>query len=96
MTLEMFVSVSLYISLCMFTVSNVLLMSTAIATVHCGGLRLLKPFVIWWKMLCKAVCVECLYLNPCSRKIIAMFPVMYGNSVFCSLLAMSDRSDMGW
>ena len=59
----MFVSVSLCISLCMFTVSNALLMSKA--TVRCGGLQLLKPFVIWWQMMYKAVCVECLCLNPC-------------------------------
>ena len=64
MMLGMFVSVSLCISLCMFTVSNALLMSKATATVHCGALGLLKPFVIWWQILYKAVCVECLCLNP--------------------------------
>ena len=55
MMLGMFVNVSLCTSLCMFTVSNALLMSKATATVHCGGLGLLKPFVTWWQMLCKAV-----------------------------------------
>ena len=59
MMLGMFVSVSL----CMFTVSNALLMSKVTAAVRCGGLGLLKPFLIWWQMLSKAVCVECLYLN---------------------------------
>ena len=49
----------------MFTVSNALLMSKVTATVRCGGLGLLKLVVIWWQMLCKAVCVECLCLNPC-------------------------------
>ena len=63
--LGVFVSVSLCISLCMFTASNTLLMFKATATVCCGGLGLLKPFVIWWQMLCKAVCVECLRLNTC-------------------------------
>ena len=24
---------------------------------------IVKPFVIWWQLLCKAVYVECLYLN---------------------------------
>ena len=43
----------------MSTVSNALFMSKATATMHYGGLGLLKPFVIWWQMLCKAVCVEC-------------------------------------
>ena len=61
--LGMFVSGSLCMSLCMFAVSNALLMSKATVTVRCGGLGLLKPF--WWQMLCKAVCVECLCLNPC-------------------------------
>ena len=61
MMLGMFVSVSL----CMFTVLNAMLMSKGTATVCCGGIRLLKLFVIWWEMLCKAVCVECLCLNPC-------------------------------
>ena len=61
MMLGMFGSVSL----CMFTVSNALLMSKVTATVRCGGLGLLKLVVIWWQMLCKAVCVECLFLNPC-------------------------------
>ena len=38
MMLGVFVSVSLCISLCMFTVLNALLTSKAIATVRCGGL----------------------------------------------------------
>ena len=45
--------------LMMFAVSNALLMSKATATVHCRGLILLKLFVIWWQMLCKAVFVKC-------------------------------------
>ena len=65
MMLVMFVSVSWCISWCMFTVSNALLMSKAIATVRCEGLGLLKPLVIWWQMLCKVVCDECLRLNTC-------------------------------
>ena len=59
--LGMFVSVRL----CMFTVSNTLLMFKATLTVRCKGLGLLKPPVVWWQMLCKAVCVECLCLNSC-------------------------------
>ena len=58
MMLGMFVSVNL----CMFTVSNALLMSQVTATVRCGGLGLLKPVLIWWQMLCKAKCVECYVL----------------------------------
>ena len=40
----MFVSVNLRISLCMFTVSNALLMSKATATVRCEGLGLFEAF----------------------------------------------------
>ena len=43
MMLRMFVSVTL----CMFIVSNTLLMSKATTTARCGGLGLLKPFIIW-------------------------------------------------
>ena len=50
-------------SLHMFTVSNSLLIPKAAATLHCGGLRLLNPIVIWWQILYKAMCVECLHLN---------------------------------
>ena len=57
---------------CMFTVSNALLISKATATVCCGGFGLLKPFVIWWQMLCKAVCVECLCWNPCCSEMIGI------------------------
>ena len=48
----------------MLTVTNVWLMSKATVTVHCEGLGLLKPFVIWWQM-CKPLCVDCLCLNSC-------------------------------
>ena len=44
MMLEMFVSMSL----CMFTVSNALLIFKATATVRFRDLGLLKSYVIWW------------------------------------------------
>ena len=90
MMLRMFISVSLCISLYMFTVSNALVMSKATATVRCENLGLLKPFVIWWQILCKAVCVERLCLNPCRSEMIEIF-FMCGNSV----LAMGERSYIG-
>ena len=55
MVFGMFVSVSL----CMFAVSN-----TAHIQSYCNS-ALLWPFVIWWQMFCKAVCVKGLFLNPC-------------------------------
>ena len=51
---------SLRISLCMFIVSNALLVLKATASVPCGAVGLLNPIVIWWQMLSKAFCFECL------------------------------------
>ena len=38
---------------------NALLIPKATATVHGGGLGLLKPLALWWQMLCKVVYGEC-------------------------------------
>ena len=65
MVCGMFVCVSLSISVCMFTVSNALLMSHATAMVRVGGMGWLKPVATVLLMLCSAVFVECLVLNPC-------------------------------
>ena len=63
MVCGMFVCVSLSINVCMFTVSNALLMSNATAMVRVGGMGWLKPVAT--VMLCSAVFVECLVLNTC-------------------------------
>ena len=52
-------SVSLSINVCMFTVSNALLMSSATAMVRVGGMGWLKPVATVLLMLCSAVFVEC-------------------------------------
>ena len=65
MVCGMFVCVSLSINVCMFTVSNALLMSNATAMVRVGGMGWLKPVATVLLMLCSAVFVECLVLNPC-------------------------------
>ena len=65
MVCGMFVCVSLSINVCMFTVSNALLMSNATAMVRVGGMGWLKPLATVLLMLCSAVFVECLVLNPC-------------------------------
>ena len=65
MVCGMFVCVSLSINVCMFTVSNALLMSSATAMVRVGGMDWLKPVATVLLMLCSAVFVECLVLNPC-------------------------------
>ena len=85
----MFLYCSLYVSLFMLTVSNVLLMSSATVTMRCGGLFWLKPvatMVLF--MLCSAVRVEWLLLKSCS---VAMLFLMYGSSVFF----MTERRKMG-
>ena len=60
-----FVCVSLSICVCMFTVSNALLMFNATAMVRVGGMGWLKPVATVLLILCSAVFVECLVLNPC-------------------------------
>ena len=69
----MFVCVSLSINVCMFTVSNALLMSNATAMVRVGWL---KPVATVLLMVCSAVFVECLVLNPCCVVMFGMFCVM--------------------
>ena len=66
MVCGMFVCVSLSINVCMFTVSNALLMSNATAMVRVCGMGWLKPVVF----------VECLVLNPCCVVMFGMFCVM--------------------
>ena len=63
----MFVCVSLYVSVCMFTVSNALLMSNVTAIVLVAGMGWMKPVATVLLMLCSVlfVFVECLVLNPC-------------------------------
>ena len=76
MVCGMFVCVSLSINVCMFTVSNALLMSSATAMVRVGGMSWLKPVAAVLLMLCSAVFVECLALNPCCVGMFGMFCVM--------------------
>ena len=59
MVCGMFVCVSLSINVCMFTVSNALLMSNATSMVRVGGMGWLKPVATVLLMLCSAVFVEC-------------------------------------
>ena len=72
----MFVCVSLSVNVCMFTVSNALLMSNATAIVRVGRMGWLKPVATVLLMLWSAVFVECLVLNPCCVVMFGMFCVM--------------------
>ena len=74
MVCGMFVCVSLSINVCMFTVSNALLMFNATAMVRVGGMGWLKPVATVLLMFCSVV--ECLVLNPCCVVMFAMFCVM--------------------
>ena len=65
MVCGMLVCMSLSINVCMFTVSNALLMSNATAMVRVGGVGWLKPVASVLLILCSTVFVECLVLNPC-------------------------------
>ena len=61
----LFVCCSICVSVCILTVSNVLLMSSATVIVRSGGLFWLKPNNNMVFMLCSAVLVEWLLLKPC-------------------------------
>ena len=73
-----------------------LLMSSAIVVVCSGGLFRLKPVAMVLFMLCSAVLVEWLLLKPCCVEMCEMVFVMYGSSsVFSSVFAITERSEMG-
>ena len=91
----MFVCVSLSINVCMFTVSNALLVSNATEIVRVGGMGWLKPVATVLLMLCSAVFVECLVLNPCCVVMYGMFCVMYERITFSGVFAITDRRDNG-
>ena len=76
----------------MLTVSNALLMSSATVIVRSSGLFWSKPVAIVLFMLCSAVLVEWLLLKPCS---VEMCGMLYGSSVFSSVFAITERSEMG-
>ena len=56
--------------------SNDLLMYNATAMVRVDGMGWLKPVATVLLMLCSAVFVECLVLNPCCVVMFGMFCVM--------------------
>ena len=84
---------SLSINVGMFTVSNALFMSNATPIVRVGGLGWLKP-VATVLMLCSAVLVECLVLNPCCVVMFGMFCVIYGRITFSNVFAITDSRDI--
>ena len=71
-----------YVRVCMLTVSNALLLSSATVIVRSGGLFWWKPVTMVLFMLCSAVLVDWLLLKPCWVEICGILFVMYGSSVF--------------
>ena len=87
MVCGMLVCENVYVNVCMFAVSNALLMSNDSA---CGWNGLVETF-------CDSVVdiVECLVLNPCCVVMFGMFCVMYGRITLSSVVAITDRRDIG-
>ena len=67
---------SFLISVCMFIVSNSLLISSTTVIVRAGGAILLNPFATGLSTVCSAVTVECRILYPCCVVVFGMFTVM--------------------
>ena len=88
----MFVCSSFLISVCMFIVSKVLLISSATVIVRTGGAIWLNPFATVLFSVCSAVTVECCVLYPCCM---GVFAVMLGGRLFSSVFAITERRDMG-
>ena len=80
----------------MLTVSNALLMSSATVIVRSGGLFWLKPVAMVLFMLCSAVLVEWLLLQPCCVEMCGKLCVMYGSSVFFSVLLLLREVRWVW
>ena len=72
----MFVCISILISVCMFIVSKVLLISCATVIVGAGGAIWLNLFATVLFSVCSAVTVECCVLYPCYMGVFGMFAVM--------------------
>ena len=91
----MLVLCSLCTSVCRFTVSNAFERPRAIAMVL-FFFFLLKLLEIMLFILCSAVAVECLRLNPCWCGGMIMLFVMCGRMIyFSSVLAMGESNALG-
>ena len=82
---------SFLISVCMFIVSKVLLMSSATVIVRAEVAIWLNPFATVLFGVCSAVTVECCALYPCCMGVFGMFAVMYGRRLFSSVFAIAER-----
>ena len=95
MVYGMFVWCSLCVSVCMLTVLNALLMSSATVIVRYGGLFWLNPGAMVLFKLWSDVLGEWFLMKPCCVEMCGMLFVMYRSSVFSSVFAITERSKMG-
>ena len=72
----MLVCSNFLISVCMFIVSKVLLISSATVIVRAGRAIWVNPFATVLFSVCSAVTVECCVLYPCCVGVFGMFTVM--------------------
>ena len=91
----MFVCSIFLICVCMFIVSNALLISSATVIVRAGGAIWLNTFVTVLFSVCSAVTVECCVLYLCCMGVFGMFVVMQGRRLFSGVFAITERRDMG-
>ena len=68
-------------------------MSSATVIVRSGGL-FWSPVAMVLFMLCSDVLVEWLLLKPCCVEMCGILFVMYGSSVFSSVFAKTEKSEM--
>ena len=67
----------------------------ATVVVRSAGFIWLKPVAMVLFMLCSVVLVEWLLLKSCCVEMGGMLFVMYRSSVFSSVFAITERSEMG-
>ena len=91
----MLVCSSILISLCMFTVSKALLISSATGIVCAGGGIWLHPFATVLFNVCSAVTVEFCVLHTCCVGVFGMSSVMKGRRLFSNFFAITESGDMG-
>ena len=79
----MFACSSFLLSVCMFIVSKVLLVSSATVIVRAGGAIWLNPFATVLFSVCSAVTVECCVLYPRCMGVFGMSVVEGDGVVVC-------------
>ena len=87
----MLVCSSFLISVCMFIVSNDLLISSATVIFRAGGAICLTPFSTMLFNVCVVVNIDKCVLYPCCEGVFGMFAVMSGIWHLSGVLAMTEQ-----